>query len=183
MTPVMNLFWQQQQKLFGSKATGVRYHPIIIRFCLSLAAKSPSCYEELRNSKVLVLPSQRRLRDYRNAIKPQRGFQAEVVTELKNITEQYFDVQRHVIILFDEMKVSANLVFDKVTGKLIGFTNLGNPELNFAVLEEVLCGNATQIKAPFHVTELEKIYSSIFLLWSIFFDNIFLIIGSLMNAC
>ena len=137
VTPFMNLFWQQQQKLFGSKATGVRYHPMIIRFCLSLAAKSPSCYEELRNSKVLVLPSQRRLRDYRNAIKPQRGFQAEVVTELKHITEQYFDVQRYVIILFDEMKVSANLVFDKVTGELIGFTDLGDPELNFAVLEEV----------------------------------------------
>ena len=133
----MNLFWQQQQKLFGSKATGVRYHPMIIRFCLSLAAKSPSCYEELRNSKVLVLPSQRRLRDYRNVIKPKRGFQAEVVTELKNMTEQYFDVQRYVVILFDEMKVSANLVFDKVTGELIGFTDLGDPELNFAVLEKV----------------------------------------------
>ena len=42
--------------------------------------------------------------DYRNAIKPKRGFQAEVVTELKNMTEQYFDVQRYVIILFDEIK-------------------------------------------------------------------------------
>lgn len=110
---------------------------MMIRFCLALAAKSPSCYEELRSSKVLVLPSQRRLRDYRNAIKPKRGFQAEVVNELTNMTEQYFDVQRYVIILFDEMKVSANLVFDKVTGELIGFTDLGDPELNFAVLEEV----------------------------------------------
>ena len=110
---------------------------MIIQFFLSLAAKSSSCYEELRNSKVLVLPSQRRLRDYCNATKPQRGFQAEVITELKNIAEQYFDVQRYVIILFDEMKVSANLVFDKVTGELIGFTDLGDPELNFAVLEEV----------------------------------------------
>ena len=53
------------------------------------------------------------------------------------MTEQYFDVQRYVIILFDEMKVSANLVFDKVTGELIGFTDLGDPELNFAVLEKV----------------------------------------------
>ena len=53
------------------------------------------------------------------------------------MTEQYFDVQRYVVILFDEMKVSANLVFDKVTGELIGFTDLGDPELNFAVLEKV----------------------------------------------
>lgn len=50
MTPFMGLFWQQQQKLLKSSATGVRYHPMIIRFCLSLAAKSPSSYEELRNT-------------------------------------------------------------------------------------------------------------------------------------
>ena len=52
VTPFMNLFWQQQKKLFTSSGTGVRYHPMLIRFCLSLAAKSPSRYEELRNSGV-----------------------------------------------------------------------------------------------------------------------------------
>lgn len=51
MTAFMNLFWQQQKKLLKSSATGVRYHPMLIRFCLSLAAKSPSCYEELQNSR------------------------------------------------------------------------------------------------------------------------------------
>ena len=70
ITQFMKLFWQEQRKLFTRSTTGVRYHPMIIRFCLSLAAKSPSCYEELCNSGVLVLPSQRRLKDYRNAIKP-----------------------------------------------------------------------------------------------------------------
>ena len=70
ITPFMKLFWQEQRKLFTRSTTGVHYHPMIIRFCLSLAAKSPSCYEELCNSGVLVLPSQRRLKDYRNAIKP-----------------------------------------------------------------------------------------------------------------
>lgn len=137
ITPFMNLFWQQQKKLFSSSRTGVRYHPMIIRFCLSLAAKSPSCYEELRNSKVLVLPSQRRLKDYRNAIRPQRGFQEEVVEELKALTDPYFDVQRYVVLLFDEMKVMSNLVLDKVTGELIGFTDLGDVELNFGALEKV----------------------------------------------
>lgn len=137
ITPFMSLFWQQQQKLFSRSATGVRYHPMIIRFCLSLVAKSPSCYEELRNSGVLVLPSQRRLKDYRNAIKPKRGFQKEVVDELNAETNNYFDVQRYVVLLFDEMKVLANLVLDKTTGELIGFTDLGDPEVNFAALEKV----------------------------------------------
>ena len=121
ITPFMNLFWQEQKKLFNKSAIGVRYHPMIIRFCLSLAAKSPSCYEELRNSGVLTLPSQRCLRDYRNAIKPKRGFQKEVIDVLKEKTASYFDVQRYVVLMFDEMKVMANLVFDKTTGELIGF--------------------------------------------------------------
>lgn len=136
MTPFMNLFWQEQKTLFSKSNTGVRYHPMIIRFCLSLASKSPSCYEELRNSGVLVLPSQRRLRDYRNAIKPMAGFQAEVLEVLKAETDSYFDVQRYVILLFDEMKVMANLVMDKQTGELIGFTDLGDPDLNYGVFEK-----------------------------------------------
>ncbi len=57
MTPFMQPFWEQQKKLFSSNPKGMRYHPMIIRFCLSLAAKSPSCYEELRNSKLLILPT------------------------------------------------------------------------------------------------------------------------------
>ena len=109
---------------------------MIIRFCLSLAAKSPLCYEELRNSGVLTPPSERRLKDYRNAIKPQRGFNVQEIEELKSISNSYFDVQRYVILLFDKMKVQANLVMDKVTGELIGFTDLGDPNVNFALLEK-----------------------------------------------
>lgn len=61
----------------------------------------------------------------------------EVINELKNMAESYPDVPRCVILSFDKMKVTANLVFDKFTGKLIGFTYLGDPDLNFAVLEKV----------------------------------------------
>ena len=31
MTPFMNLFWQQQKKLFQTSPKGMRYHPMIIR--------------------------------------------------------------------------------------------------------------------------------------------------------
>ena len=91
---------------------------MIIRYCLSLAAKSPSCYEELRNSGVLFLPSQRTLQDYRNFIRPKRGFHETVLQELTAMTDTYFDVQRYIVLLFDEMKIMSNLFFDKVTGKL-----------------------------------------------------------------
>ena len=137
VTPFMDLFWQQQKKLLTRSSTGVRYHPMIIRYCLSLATKSPACYEELRKSKILVLPSQRTLKDYRNCIRPKAGFQAEVIEELKDSTNSYFDVQRYIVLLFDEMKIMSNLVFDKVTGELIGYLDLGDPDINFGTLEKV----------------------------------------------
>ena len=74
VTDFMNLFWQQQQKLSSSSSKSVRFHAIIIRFCLSLSAKSTSCFEKLRNSGILKLPSQRTLRNYRNFVKPKQDF-------------------------------------------------------------------------------------------------------------
>ena len=60
-----------------------------------------------------------------------------MIEQLRTETDCYFDVQRYVVLLFDEMKVIANLVLDKTTGELIGFTDLGDPNLNFGVLEKV----------------------------------------------
>ena len=84
----MKLFWEEQQKyLFSSSSSSIRYHPMIIKYCLSLAAKSSSAYSDLRynsrtGSGVLILPSLGTMRDYKNYIHPKRGFINEVVNEL-----------------------------------------------------------------------------------------------------
>ena len=85
-SPHMNLFWQQQKKLLASPKFGRRYHPHLIRFCLSLHSKSPSAYRELKSSGVLVLPNDRVLRDYRDYFKPKPGFNEENISRLKDIT-------------------------------------------------------------------------------------------------
>lgn len=63
---------------------------------------------------MLVLPSQRCLKDYRNAIKPKRGFPEEVI-EVLNKSEAdvnyCFDVQIYIVLMFDEIKVLSNLFF------------------------------------------------------------------------
>eukprot|EP00795_Rhopilema_esculentum_P010443 gene10443-19147_t len=79
-SPFMKRFWDQQTKLLQSGSK--KYHPMIIRFCLSLASKSASVYDELRHTNILTLPSRRTLRDYRNAIRPKTGFNSEVINEL-----------------------------------------------------------------------------------------------------
>ena len=99
-------------------------------FCLSVHAKSPAAYRELRDSGILVLPSERTLRDYRNFFKPRAGFHPENIERLRDQTRQYFDIQRYVVISFDEMKIQSKLVFDKHSNEIIGFVDLGEEELN-----------------------------------------------------
>lgn len=56
--------------------------------------------------------------------------------ELKSLTDCYFDVQHYVVLLIDEIKVMSNFIFDKVTGELIGYIDLGDPDINFGTLEK-----------------------------------------------
>ena len=86
VTPHMKVFWEQQRKLLAAPKFGRRYHPHIIRFCLSVHAKSPAAYKELRDSGVLVLPSERTLRDYRNFFRPKAGFHPENIGRLRDQT-------------------------------------------------------------------------------------------------
>ena len=97
---------------------------MIIKFCLLIAAKSLSAYEDLRfdsmkGSGILVLPSQRTLRDYRNYICRKRGFNPEIVQELRRKTIDFTDIERFVVLLFDEMKVQEDLVWDNYIGMIL----------------------------------------------------------------
>ena len=88
------IFWEEQQKYLSSSKTGVRYFPMIIRYCLGLSAKSPSFYDDIRygennNTDFLMLPSRRRLRDYKNYILPTQGFNRDVVNELAKNVENF----------------------------------------------------------------------------------------------
>ena len=101
----MRVFWEQRLKLLASPKFGRRYHPHIIRFCLSIHAKSPAAYREIRDCGILVLPSEKTLQDYRNVFTPKAGFHPENIERLRSQTSQYFDIQRYVVIAFDEMKI------------------------------------------------------------------------------
>ena len=160
VTPFMSLFWQEQKKLLQRSSKGARFHPMTIRYCLSLASKSPSCYDELRASDILRLPSRRTLKDYKNWVRPKRGFNSEVFDEVSDRASTFFGTQRYVLIMFDEMKIQSNLVFEKSTGELIGFLDLGDPNVNYAnfakadklathVLAFLVRGVAVKLEFPF----------------------------------
>ena len=72
--PLMKFFSEDQQKYIKYLFRGIRYNPMIIRFCLSLATKLASAYDDIRYEEksgtgIFVLPSRRRLRDYKNYIR------------------------------------------------------------------------------------------------------------------
>ena len=141
VSPFMKLFWDEQQKYLKSSSTGVRYHPMIIRYCLSLASKSSAAYDEIRYDEkkgtgFLILPSRRRLRDYKNYIKPKRGFNPEIIEELRKKTKDFSENEKFVAIIMDEMKIQENLVWDKHSGELIGYVDLGDPDLHYATLPD-----------------------------------------------
>ena len=130
----MKFLWEQQ-KSSQNKKSSVWYHPMIIRFCLSLASKSASAYNESRSSNVLTLPSLRTLRDYKNAMRPATGFNNEVIEQLCKTTKTLKSFQRFVVLSFDEMKIRQNLVFDKHSGELIAYADLVDPEKIFSTFD------------------------------------------------
>jgi hypothetical protein len=103
----MYLFWKQQREALGKKnLKGMRWHPMMIRWCLYLRHHSNKAYEVLRDAG-LFLPSQRTLRDYTYYTKSVTGFASCVDQQLllasKVLTCQEWE--KYVVVLIDEMHV------------------------------------------------------------------------------
>ena len=120
------LFWQEQKKSFQKNPKAVRWHPMMIRFALHIHLRSPSAYKALRESNVVKLPCERTLRDYTNTVHPSTGFHKAVFDDLKHQVEKLNDIQKYVVLMLDEVSIKDDLVYDKVTGELVGFVNIGN---------------------------------------------------------
>lgn len=90
----------------------------------------------MRSTGFIKLPSERTLRDYTHYFHSKTGFQKEVNNQL--IKESRVNKeQKYCGLISDEMKVKESLVYNKLTGCVVGFTNLGsiNDELKNLELE------------------------------------------------
>ena len=95
----------------GKEKNGVRWHPLMIRWCLSIRQQSSKAYEALRQSGCIHLPSQRTLRDYSHCIKAKPGFSVDVDLQLARAANLSLcaDTDKLVIILLDEIHLKENL--------------------------------------------------------------------------
>ena len=122
------VFWQQQKNAtLKPDKRGIRWHPLFIKWCLYLRYQSGKAYQTLQESGCISLPSQRTLRDYSNCVQATAGFSSEVDRQLFQAANlgSCEEWQKLVCLLLDEMYIREDLVYNKHTGNLVGFCNLG----------------------------------------------------------
>ena len=108
----------------------MRWHPLIIKWCLRMFTKSHAAYDDLRESGFLNLPSGRLLSDYKNLSSPLSGWQSSTLAEMKLKFEKTKVGKRGQLggLFFDEVKIKEGLVFNPSTFELVGFTDLDDDE-------------------------------------------------------
>ena len=143
--PFQKLFWEQQQKASLLKnARCMRWHPLMIKWCLYLRHHSGRAYDTLRESGCVVLPSQRTLRDYTYYVRSSTGFTEEIDKQLLGaaMREKAGELNRYVVLVLDEMYVREDLVYDKHSGALIGFANSGDTNKLLLQFEQQVQGES-----------------------------------------
>ncbi len=144
------VFWNQQLQAKQVKDhRQMRWHPALIKWCLSLKMLSSSSYRALRSSGVLVLPSERTLRDYTHWMESGAGFSDSVDRALLKEAkiDSVADFQKHVCLVFDEVRIKEDLVYDKHSLQIIGFVNLGNVSNELLRLQRLESGQLEQCVA------------------------------------
>ena len=134
------LFWDQQTKFNSLKdKRQMRWHPLVLRFALNLKYMSTSAYKAVRQSGIIHLPSERTLSDYTHWSNPHTGVQLEYIEKLSTMLEDVPCGQRHCALLMDEMKIKSGLVFNKHSGTLVGFVDLGGVNRD---IDHIVNGNS-----------------------------------------
>lgn len=143
------LFWEQQMAARDKKnPRSMRWHPLMIKWCLYLRYVSGKSYEILRDSGCIKLPSKRTLRDYTHCITATSGFSSDVDRYLLKLLSirDFQDFQKNFALIMDEMYIKEDLVYNKVTGALVGFANLGDINSHLLQFQCSLDSNKKQEK-------------------------------------
>ena len=120
------IFWNQQKQYHQLKdKRQMRWHPLVVRFALNVKYMSTSAYKAVRQSGIISLPSEGTLSDFTHWTKLHSGIQLEFVEELKSRLGRGA-VHTHCAVSVDEMNIKSSLAFDKHSGCLTGFIDLGD---------------------------------------------------------
>ena len=92
------------------------------------------CYEQIRRSGFLSLPHRTTLNRYTGFTRIGTGFNPDIIKHIYDDVklEELKKFEKHIILLFHEMKIKSGLVYSKSSGTISGLMELGdiNEELN-----------------------------------------------------
>lgn len=148
------LFWEEQKKARQLKnCKQMRWHPMLIKWCLRMKLISSAAYTAFRSSGLLKLPSERTLRDYTHWMKAKPGFQAEVDQQLIEESKLAIipDFQKYVCVVFDEVKIKEGLVYDKEECSLLGFVDLDDINNHLQAFEKSLSASESKPTLATHI--------------------------------
>jgi hypothetical protein len=117
---------KDQAKALKTPARQMKWHPLVIRWCLQMYSKSHYHYEDMRESGFLKLPSGRTLSDYKNYSSAKSGWQTSMLETMKSRFVTMKIGKQGILggLFFDEVKIKEGLLFDPSTWELIGFTDI-----------------------------------------------------------
>ncbi len=141
-----HLFWQEQLKAASlTDNRQMRWHPLIIRWCINMKLLSSSTYHATRTAGFIKLPSERTLRDYTHYFKQKAGYQVEVLKQLQEESkvDELPGNKQFCGIIIDEMKIREGLVYDKTTGEVCGYCEIGDINDELAALQTQCLGKDT----------------------------------------
>lgn len=115
---------------------------MMIKLCLYLRQKYSKAYEAQRDSGFMQLPCMTTLYDYSNYIESRLGFQQDLAKMLKEecTKKDMFSAEHRGFlgVLFDEVKIKEDLVYDKHSGEIVGYVKLGDINNQLYELERVI---------------------------------------------
>ena len=119
-----------QAKALNTPSRQMKWHPLVIKWCLRTYSKSHSLYEDMRQGGFLKLPTGRTLSDYKNFDKPQSGWKMSNITALKNRLIKLNLPQKAAIggLFFDELKIKEGLVWSQSSWELVGYVDIQESE-------------------------------------------------------
>ena len=106
--------------------------------CLNLKLLSLGAYNALRTSGFFKLPSERTLKDYSNVFESNVHFQDAVDEQLLDeVNSKSLPPSRKFVgLILDEMKAKEGIVYNKTSGRVIGFTSIKDDLLKLENGEE-----------------------------------------------
>ena len=127
----LKLLLIDQAKALVTPSKQMRWHPMVIKFCLSNYTSERN-HEQLRNSGFLKLTSGRLLRNYRHFDKQNSGWNIQNIEKITNLFEKNkYSLQCKIgALIFDEMKIKEGLVWTTESNEVVGFTDLGSNDVD-----------------------------------------------------